>query len=60
VSFTFSSFVTFFNSLKGGMSFFKKENFTLERGRRVWVYLFTIYFLKFYYYLYSFVTFFNS
>ncbi len=32
---------------KGGLSFFLKENFTLERGRRVWVYLFTIHFLNF-------------
>jgi hypothetical protein len=39
VSFTFSSFVTFLilEGGKGGMSFFVKENFTLERGRRVWV-----------------------
>ncbi len=33
------------------MSFFFKENFTLEKGRGAWVYLFTIYLL------YSFVTF---
>ncbi len=45
MGFTFSSFVTFFNSQrgKGGIKFFLKENFTLERGRVVWVYLFTIY-----------------
>jgi len=30
---------------KGGMKKKFKENFTLERGRRVWVYLFNIYFL---------------
>jgi hypothetical protein len=41
------------------MSYFLKENFTLERGRRVWVYLLTVYFVNFFYYLYSSVTFFN-
>jgi hypothetical protein len=58
VGFTFSSFVTFFNSQRGegGIIFFLKENFTLERGMGVWVYLFNIYLI---YYLYSFVTFFN-
>ncbi len=44
---------------KGAMSYFLKENFTLERGRRVWVYLLTVYFVNFFYYLYSSVTFFN-
>jgi len=38
---------------KRGHEFYLKENFTLEKGRGVWVYLFTI----FYCYLYSFVIF---
>jgi hypothetical protein len=32
---------------KGAMSFFLKENFTLERGERAWVYLINIFFVNF-------------